>query len=184
MEKTMRALLLVPLLFVLATCAPISEEACRGGDWQGIGFADGTKGKLLSVFDSYQETCAEYGTVPVKQAYLAGRAMGLLQYCTPQNAYSVGRSGDALSPVCAAPQVTAMRPAYAHGQSYYEYEQDIRQAEDRIDELRRELAQISANPAPTQADTSRAAIILSRIRDYQFDIRRFERRQQRYASWP
>lgn len=180
----MRAFLLVPLLLVAATCAPISEEACRGGDWRGIGFADGTKGRLLSVFDKYRETCAEFGAVPVKQAYLAGRAAGLLQYCTPQNAYSVGRSGDALSPVCAAPQLSAMRPAHAHGQSYYEYGQDIQQAESRVDELRRELAQISANPAPTQADTARAAIILARVRDYQFDIRRFERRQQRYSSWP
>ena len=31
---------------LLASCATLSEEACRQGDWRGIGYVDGTEGRL------------------------------------------------------------------------------------------------------------------------------------------
>ncbi|NNJ66772.1 MAG: DNA repair protein, partial [Boseongicola sp.] len=31
-------------LLTLAACASLSEETCRAGDWEQIGFQDGTRG--------------------------------------------------------------------------------------------------------------------------------------------
>lgn len=169
-------------VLALAACDPISENGCRTGNWSQIGFDDGAKGRAASRLDAYAQTCQEFQIGVDRQAYQAGRQRGLQIYCTPENAYSVGRSGDRLNRVCSPAQQKAMSPAYQRGQNYFEIAATIDDKETRIDELRDELAAIPSNPTPAQ-EAERISI-RQRIRSLEFDIFRLSRDLRRTASWP
>ena len=62
----MRFGILLALLsaMILSSCAPLSEDECRAGNWQAIGQADGAEGRDLNYIDQHAEACAEYGVAP------------------------------------------------------------------------------------------------------------------------
>ena len=171
------------LAVAIGSCAPISEKACLGGDWGAIGLADGKAGKPASMLQSYSETCADFGVAPVQETYLAARAAGLKFYCTPENAYSVGRSGARLANVCSPDLQSAMRPAYDRGNEYFEISEEIDDLNDRIDDLQ-DLLSSNYSGKLTPAELTQARLISSKIRDLRNDIFRLEIRQRRYDSWP
>lgn len=119
------------ILFVavsLVGCGPIdsvSPEQCQAGDWTSIGFADGKAGRSESYFSRHQDACAKVGLSPNIAAWSAGRARGVQQYCTPQNAYSVGRKGSEVSNVCSGPSVTEINRANAKGLRYHAIGREI-----------------------------------------------------------
>lgn len=177
------SILLATAAMIAASCAPISEDECRGGDWGAIGLEDGKKGRAASVLQKYTETCAEFGVAPVSDIYLQARAAGLKFYCTPQNAYSVGRAGDRLSNVC-EPQIQAtIRPAYNKGRKYWEITEEIEQADDRIDELRDKLSNIRSQPSTPDLETQ-VLIIRGRIDDLRHDIFVLDLQKDRFGSYP
>ena len=167
----------------IASCAPISEDQCRGGDWGSIGLADGKKGRLASILDKYTETCAEFGVAPNKSTYLAARAAGLKFYCTPENAYQVGRDGGRLNAVCEPQIQQSIRPAYDRGHKYYEITERMEDLEDRIDELQDQLSDIRKQEATPDLDTQ-ALVIKSRITDLRHDIFVLELQQDRFDTYP
>lgn len=116
------------LSFGLSFCTPIdsvSPEQCAGGDWAGIGYSDGKSGRSEGYFARHQEACAKVGITPDITAWRSGRARGLREYCTPQNAYEVGRSGSELSNVCPASAVTELNRANAKGRKYHAIGREI-----------------------------------------------------------
>ncbi|MFQ5624712.1 MAG: DUF2799 domain-containing protein [Paracoccaceae bacterium] len=120
---------------VLSSCASLSESQCRTGDWQGIGYRDGTNGALKSRFRAHVEACAEYGVQPDKAAWLAGREVGLKVYCTEASAYHLGRTGGHLNAVCPEADARAIRKAYRAGERYYSLTQDIHALESQRTEI-------------------------------------------------
>lgn len=168
---------------LIASCAPISEEQCRGGNWQAIGFADGTKGRDASIVGTYAETCAEFGATPDLQAYTAGRQAGLLQYCTPANAYDLGRRGRRIAPVCTADSTLAMQPAHRTGLRYHEFETQIDEIEDRIRD-REALLATNFSGTLTDAQEIEAAGIRVEIRDLERRVFVLRLKQRRVDSWP
>lgn len=174
-----RALLaLAALAALLAGCASLSEGQCRAGDWRGIGFADGARGRTADYVAQHQKACAEFGIAPDVAAWQAGRVEGLAQYCTPQTAYREGRAGRGMAAVCSAGQVAAMREAYLAGQQYYELELEIA-------ELRRDRISVEAALDELGEDDADARRRLRRERDRIDDrVSSLERRQLRYDSWP
>lgn len=178
-----RAILLLALLMGLASCASISEDACRAGNWNALGFADGTKGKPADIIGEYAEACAEFGIAPDPAAYAAGRNEGLKTYCTPANAYLVGRRGKRIAPVCSADATLAMQPANRHGLRYHEVQEDIDAVKERISERR---AVLNANYSGTLTEQQKAEArrIRSEIRSLDHELFLLGIDERRYSRWP
>lgn len=164
-------------LLTLASCATLSEEECRAGDWAAIGFEDGSDGRLPGYLDRHREACSEYGIVPVQTAWERGRQAGLRVYCTPDRAYSIGRRGGEIAPVCTAAERAAMDAPWLRGLRYYEIGQDIEELEDEIDDLRDVLRGLGTTPE----DAARRAGILLDIRRLESRISLLRLRQARYG---
>lgn len=128
-------ILALPLL--LASCASLSEDACRSGDWAGIGVRDGMAGRGPSYVREHVDACGEYGIMPDLTLWEAGRQEGLKTYCTPRSAWEEGARGRILKDVCA--NAEALRDDNRRGLRYYRIgkeisrlERDIHQINDRI----------------------------------------------------
>ena len=90
------------LLLVTTGCATLSREECLYGDWTGLGIKDGRDGNEASRFINHQDACRQYGIIPDKRQYLAGREQGLQNYCQLENAIETGLRGNRYQSVCPA----------------------------------------------------------------------------------
>jgi Protein of unknown function (DUF2799) len=176
---------LLPILaaaVLLAACASLSEEECRAGDWFGIGFSDGAAGRTVEHIARHREACAEVGVTPELDAWLAGRAEGLRRYCTPENAYRVGRSGRAFSPVCPAGADPELRRAYLAGREQYEIGREIARLERDLDFIDASLAGLDGD---LDRDERRQRRRLLDERSWiGFRLQRLEFERLRYGHWP
>ena len=95
---------LLALLFLapLASCTTVSEEECRGGDWQAIGFQDGVDGRDTRFVENHTKACASVGVAPDIAEWEQGREEGLVVYCTPLRNYLLGRRGIVAKEICPA----------------------------------------------------------------------------------
>ncbi len=119
------AIALLPGTGFLASCASISPEQCRAGDWRGIGISDGENGRSGGYISRHQDACGKVGIVPDVAAWNAGREIGLDRYCTPRNAYRIGRDGTELSNRCTGPSVSELNAANIKGRKYYAITREI-----------------------------------------------------------
>lgn len=126
-------------LGLLAACASLTQAECRAGNWYEIGLEDGANGRLPSYIEAHAKSCADLGIRPDPKPWEQGRQAGLKQYCTPQTAYSVGRSGRSLSPVCPDANVAALQRANARGREYDRLTARIVDLEDEIRDITSEL---------------------------------------------
>lgn len=164
---------------VLVACASLSEDQCRGGDWQGIGYTDGTKGATPSRLADHQKACAEYGISPNIGAWEAGRQAGLRVYCTPENAYSVGREGNSLSTECTPAELSLMRQPHHVGKQYYELNREKRRLESERSDIESQLSSLRSDDDDYLRRERRrlqreSARLEGRIRQIELDIRRFD----------
>ncbi|HCW84473.1 MAG TPA: hypothetical protein DHC76_10760 [Rhodobacteraceae bacterium] len=60
-------------------------------------------------------------------------------YCVPAEAFSEGKKGNKLRPVCPAPQMSALQAANKNGLEFHELTDDIEQVQYRIDEIDRRV---------------------------------------------
>ena len=89
----LRLLLVGALVMILASgCATLSEEACLRGNWYGIGYEDGMRGKAEIQLVLHRKACAEYGVVADESDYLTGREQGLRFYCQESKGYSEAKA--------------------------------------------------------------------------------------------
>lgn len=143
------------LLMTLASCASLSEQECVAGNWEEIGQRDGRAGRTADFIVNHDKACAETGVTPDRALWERGRQAGLTAYCTPLNAYEVGRSGARLSPVCPAAQLPVLDRAHAKGHRYHRLTEEIR-------ELRREAEEVRTRIVKSDDPATRAAL-LSRL---------------------
>ncbi len=170
------------LLAFLGACASLTQEECLSADWRAIGYNDGVRGRLESYVSRHFDACGKVGITPDVQAWQAGRTQGLPLYCTPSNAYSVGRAGNDLSPVCPASQRNVLFQNWDWGQEYYQITQQISDLEQELRDIRR---QMQAMVEPLTLDQSlQLARLNDRIRWIDREISRLEDRRRRYASAP
>jgi len=180
----MRAYIPISFMVFLGACASLTPEQCQTGNWQSIGYNDGINGRQESYISRHFDACDKVAIVPDTAAWLSGRLQGLPLYCTPQNAYSVGRSGRDLSPVCPAAQQNALFQSWDWGQEYYLIGQQISDLESEEREIeRRILTEFTILPL-----TPEQSLLLSslnrRLRQISLEINRLEHRQRRYAAAP
>lgn len=175
MRALVRIALSLAALVALGSCATLTEEECRAGDWRQIGVADGAEGYGSGRLDLHRRACADTGVVPDAAAWARGRAEGLRLYCTPARAYRVAREGRTLREGCTAAELARLRPAYEHGRAYWRYEMDIQSLRSDIRAINREISR--RPPGSYGFLYSRRMMLLG-------EINIAEMRQRRYATWP
>ncbi|MCF6272874.1 MAG: DUF2799 domain-containing protein [Rhodobacteraceae bacterium] len=168
----------------LGACASLTQEQCLNGDWGSIGYNDGINGQQESYISRHFEACEKVGIVPDTRAWLEGRAQGLPLYCTPQNAYSVGRGGDDLSPVCPSSQQNTLYRAWDWGQEYYIITREVSELEREERDIKRRISSDFLLDPLTPEQILELAHLNQRLRRIDREIYRLEERRRRYASAP
>ncbi|MGQ5522064.1 DUF2799 domain-containing protein [Chitinimonas sp. PSY-7] len=120
----MKKTLLMMAVLALSGCAAMSDAECRTGDWYGFGERDGRDGSG-SRLGSYAQACQKVGILPDPAEYSRGHERGLRTYCTPENGYRVGVSGQSYENVCAPELQAGFLREYERGRVRYELRRDI-----------------------------------------------------------
>lgn len=167
----------------LASCASLTEDECRAGNWESIGFVDGTNGRLQSYISEHGKACSDLGIVPDTATWLKGRLEGLKTYCTPQSAYQVGRRGREMNPVCSAEQASDLKLANFYGLRFYEIDTEIDQLEDELDDILRILA-TDFNGDLTPEQIQLRSFYLSEVRSLEREIRDLGWELRKYDALP
>jgi len=137
----LRAIVVV-LLLLIHGCASLNREECMVADWRLIGYQDGLAGKSPSAVGVYRKDCAEYAVVPDLDAYQAGRAEGLQEYCKADSGYRLGKSGHAFPTVCPAHLEAQFRDAYNEGREIYLARAAVKETHKQIHEYLETLQQL------------------------------------------
>ena len=89
---------------VVAGCAqptPVERSAaCQSTDWYSLGTSDGSQGLPASLREPAFAECAVLGAAADRDSYQMGRSDGLRNYCTAENGYEIGRTGQRYHFVC------------------------------------------------------------------------------------
>jgi hypothetical protein len=128
---------------VLSACATMSADQCATADWSAIGLKDGANGENMSMADRREKDCAKASIVMDRVAYMASREQGLAQYCTPQNAYEIGKVFGRYDGVCANHNETEFLYAHSQGTALAGYKAAIADARSKLSDATVEVASIS-----------------------------------------
>ncbi len=123
----------------LAGCASMSEQECKTADWHDQGYRDARNGQPLSQVEDHREACAKVGIAPDLAQYKAGRAKGVLEYCTPENGAREGRRGASYRNACPAELEGRFLDRYRAGKRVYEAERKVDSLDSRLRDLQWKL---------------------------------------------
>lgn len=126
-------------LLGLTGCASMSADECITSDWHAIGFEDGARGYTAEQLGNRRKACAKHGITPDFEAYQAGRAQGLRQFCQPSRGFSLGSSGARYNGVCPADLEAPFVNAYNSGHQLYTLRSRVNGATGQINARKREL---------------------------------------------
>jgi hypothetical protein len=147
------SLLIAACTLLLGACAAkMSKDECRAVDWRTVGYEDGVAGQPGDRIGEHRRACAEYGVTPDLNAYLAGRAAGLREYCQPHNGYRAGANGYTYFDTCPAELAEAFEKAYDEGRALYVRERRVIDTEQLIDDKRREIRRLEDRVAESAFD--------------------------------
>ena len=77
-------------------------STCIQPDWYELGRRDGLKGQPIEKLEIYRRECPSKSAVEPEALYTNGRNAGLVEFCTLENAFEMGRQGLNYSPVCSS----------------------------------------------------------------------------------
>jgi len=121
------------MLFILVTsCATLSENDCKNGNWKLIGKKDGISGKPLKVISQHQEACSPYKVKVDTKEYESGRKEGLVTYCKSENGYQEGLAGHTCHNVCTSKEFIKK---YKIGHKIFDLKKEISDYQKEINEL-------------------------------------------------
>lgn len=152
----MRILFAFAPLLILGACATLNENECRAGNWYAIGKSDGNNGRDADFIYQHAKACNEFGVLPVRSEWERGRQEGLKLYCTPGRAYSEGKRGRIIRPVCPAEISYDLDRANQRGLRVHRIDLEIREIENDIRAINTELASLPAD------DPARSTLVLER----------------------
>lgn len=95
--KTLELFLLFTL--TISGCAHNSHQPCQEKDWYEIGRQDGAIGSPEAQYAERTSTCSD-PTSQTTSLYNQGRKAGLVSYCSPINAFELGKSEAQYHKVC------------------------------------------------------------------------------------
>ena len=194
--KTSAPLLAIGTLLLAACSATMTKDECRAVDWRTVGYEDGVAGYSGERIGQHRKACAEYGVAPDLDAYRAGRADGLREFCQPRNGYRAGVNGAVYHDSCPADLAPAFAEAYDSGRELYVRTRRVTDAESGIAHRRREILRLedsvtrkafvlvseTATPeerAQALLDTKQAAERIGRLKT---EIAHLEQERARYQQ--
>ncbi len=154
---------------LLGGCAGMSEQACQSADWRTIGFTDGTLGRPVGTIGTYRAQCGEHGVAPDLDAYRAGHAEGVKDYCRASHGFDVGHSGAAYQGVCPADSEAGFIVAYNSGRRLYELESAVRSVDGQLaadaqeqEHIKGELTAIAATMVANDTTAEQRVTLVAR----------------------
>ena len=142
MKTRWAGLLAICSLLALSGCASMSGDECLTSDWHAIGFEDGSRGYTSEQLSGRRKACAKHGVTPNFDAYQAGRAEGLHEFCQPSRGFNLGSSGGRYNGVCPATSEGYFLDAYNSGYQLYSLRSSVNSATSRINSKKRELERV------------------------------------------
>lgn len=165
MSRTLHIAALLTLLSVSGCSSKpsVSEYQCLAGDWQTIGYRDGSQGRSRSDLLRHTEACGEYNVVPDRESYMVGWRQGISEYCTVENGFYQGERGAGLNTECSTPDY---RQAHRQGRDLYLARREVSQlqsalasAEQRLSTIDEDILQATAaQVSPTLTVQERVAL--------------------------
>jgi hypothetical protein len=160
----------------------MGSDECRTADWRAIGYEDGVQGQSAAYFGTRRKACADHGITANFDAYLAGRAEGLAQFCRPQNGYQIGMQGHHYPGVCPAELEDAFLAAHADGYGVYErgaaldhIRRRLHHSQQRAKSIEYRLVERTAlliSPALAPTERATLAIELKQLTEEKIDLER------------
>lgn len=136
---SLRAGAVLILVLLASGCATLNKDECKVADWRLIGYQDGVAGKSAATIGAYRKDCAEYAVVPNLDAYQAGRAAGLQEYCKADNGYRLGHAGEGYATVCPPDLESDFRTAYNEGREIFIARSVVKRTRGRIIQLEQDM---------------------------------------------
>ena len=136
-----RMFIITSMMVMLGACASISEEQCLAGDWQELGFEDGTKGANIDRVHKYTNVCAEHGVSVQANLYSKGYEQGLPLYCTHRRGLNSGTNGSSFNQACTG--FIHYEQAYSQGRVVYEIEREYAYLLDEYESLSRKFYELA-----------------------------------------
>lgn len=160
----------------LSGCASLSENECRGADWESIGYRDGSQGHNAGRLADHSAACAEYGIKTDRELYEQGRLRGLELFCTGSNALRLGRQGYSYSGVCPLSLEPQFSRGYELGRQLHDMDVHMQNLRTQIQAVQTELKR--EEPPLKEADRDTLLYRLGRLeREYgrsESDLRQLE----------
>lgn len=121
------------ILASLVGCSSLSKNECMRGDWQTVGYQDGSKGYIAGDrMNSHNKACNEYGVHVNRSVYLQGYQSGLIAYCTPHKGFEVGLHGNYYGNVCPKNLEYKFMQGLVIGKEANLYQREIDAIEEKI----------------------------------------------------
>jgi hypothetical protein len=181
----------------LGSCASSpSLTECMAMDWRTIGYEDGAAGHPGSRIGAHRKACGEHGVAPDFDAYQAGRAEGLEEFCTATNGYRIGAAGGQYAGVCPVEREENFLQAFSEGHEAYVLRSRVAATSSQLAAKRRELerlekgvvqnAAVAVDDATTKEDRINAvrdtAKLAERIGQAETEIRQLEENLVRHEQ--
>lgn len=138
-------------LLGLSGCASMSGDECVTSDWHAIGFEDGSRGLAADALGDRRKACAKHGVTPNFDAYQAGRAEGLHEFCRPTRGFNLGASGGYYNGVCPASNEASFVDAYNTGHQLFTLRSAVNAANAKINARKREQERVEEEIKQTEA---------------------------------
>ena len=132
MKATAPLLAIGTLLLAACSTTTLDKDECLAVDWRTIGYEDGVAGRSGERIGLHRKACAEHGVTPDLEAYRAGRAEGMREFCQPHNGYRAGVNGVTYYDSCPDDLAPAFVAAYDSGRALYVREQRVRDADPAL----------------------------------------------------
>jgi len=116
-----------------------SDSLCTERDWFEVGRRDGSQGRTQDQALQYHKECPQFSQ-QFETIYTNGRNAGLVEFCAPDNAFSLGRMDVAYRYVCPATVEGQFLQDYRRGQSARTLEIEGKKLDARIERLSEELS--------------------------------------------
>lgn len=131
----LRQFLMLSLFMVFAGCTSAPERvSCAQRDWYESGRHDGAQGATLDRLAKYKVECGNEFNSAWESLYTNGRNAGLVEFCAPDNAFQLGRSGISYLYVCPSTVEELFLSAYRKGQEARQLEVANKKIDAKIDE--------------------------------------------------
>lgn len=126
----------------ITSCATLSKQECLQGNWQAIGYKDGTAGRYPTYISNHQKACAKANIIANQPLWEQGRKQGLKQYCTQPNAFQLGTRGINLNKVCPANVTAKLQSINQTGLNQFKIANTIKKDEQKIKDYQSQLKKL------------------------------------------